>query len=359
MCQFQAQARNLKLRPIMRFEDTLMVHSDRKRLKQILINLIINAIKFTYEGSVTVKAEIFKQQDLHQEASEEAEEEKAEDYLDRMETCKSNLELDDSTDNNGYTGGSFLPLQDGCSFLKIDIIDTGVGISDEDQKHLFQIFGKLKKTYHINQQGVGLGLMISKKLCEHLGGEICVSSRQNEGSTFSFSARLSGVRVRSTLPHVRFMECFNYHNIINSQERECVTTGQAGQIIPEDSQLNSLHRKLRSAHTLPYNDLLELKPNSLISPLVSRARCSCNQILIIDDNNFNILALDLSLKQLSQQTPALSSIRLDIDSVIIKSKLIHSFRPSMVCKDWNAQRKSSKRAVGDPMLQSLSILTCR
>jgi signal transduction histidine kinase len=44
----------------MRFEDTLMVHSDRKRVKQILINLIINAIKFTYEGSVTVKAEIVK-----------------------------------------------------------------------------------------------------------------------------------------------------------------------------------------------------------------------------------------------------------------------------------------------------------
>ena len=54
-----------------------------------------------------------------------------------METCKSNLDLDDSTDNNGMNEGSFLPLQDGCSFLKIDIIDTGVGISDEDQKHLF------------------------------------------------------------------------------------------------------------------------------------------------------------------------------------------------------------------------------
>ena len=74
---------------------------------------------------------------MNQEAPVEADEEKAEDYHDRMETCKSNLELDDSTENNGYTGGSFLPLQDGCSFLKIDIIDTGVGISDEDQKHLF------------------------------------------------------------------------------------------------------------------------------------------------------------------------------------------------------------------------------
>jgi signal transduction histidine kinase len=54
-----------------------------------------------------------------------------------METCKSNLELDDSMDNNGFTGSTFLPLQDSCSFLKIDIIDTGVGISEDDQKHLF------------------------------------------------------------------------------------------------------------------------------------------------------------------------------------------------------------------------------
>ena len=67
----------------------------------------------------------------------ESEEEKAEDCIDRMETCKSNLELDDSMENNGFTESSFLPRQDGCSFLKIDIIDTGVGISEDDQKHLF------------------------------------------------------------------------------------------------------------------------------------------------------------------------------------------------------------------------------
>jgi len=60
--------------------------------------------------------------------------------------------------------------------LKFEIIDTGVGISEEDKRNLFQVFGKLKKTYHINQQGVGLGLMISKQLCTRLNGDIDVTS---------------------------------------------------------------------------------------------------------------------------------------------------------------------------------------
>lgn len=67
MCEFQAHARNLALKSVMRFEDTLMVYSDRKRIKQILINLIINAIKFTYEGSVTVQAEIVKVKESNKE----------------------------------------------------------------------------------------------------------------------------------------------------------------------------------------------------------------------------------------------------------------------------------------------------
>jgi two-component system, sensor histidine kinase len=58
MCQFQAQARKLSLKAILKFEDTLMAFSDRKRIKQVLINLIINAVKFTYQGSITVRAQI-------------------------------------------------------------------------------------------------------------------------------------------------------------------------------------------------------------------------------------------------------------------------------------------------------------
>lgn len=80
--------------------------------------------------------------------------------------------------------------------------DTGVGISEEDQKHLFRMFGKMKKSFEINQQGVGLGLMISKKLCEHLGGSITVSSKRGEGATFTFSVGIDTTRKHSTIPDV-------------------------------------------------------------------------------------------------------------------------------------------------------------
>lgn len=76
-------------------------------------------------------------------------------------------------------------------------------MSDDDRKHLFKMFGKLKKTYHINQQGVGLGLMISKKLCEHLGGSISVDSRVGHGSVFTFSVSLGGKRHSHVMPNIR------------------------------------------------------------------------------------------------------------------------------------------------------------
>ena len=64
--------------------------------------------------------------------------------------------------------------------------DTGIGIKEEDKKDLFSLFGKLNDSLHINKQGVGLGLMISKKICEHLGGTITAESILDTGTTFTF-----------------------------------------------------------------------------------------------------------------------------------------------------------------------------
>ena len=108
--------------------------SDLKRLKQVLFNLIGNAVKFTFKGHVGI----------------------AVDY--------------DINTNE----------------IQIDVTDSGVGIKEEDLCLLFKFFGCLSRSKDINKGGMGLGLTISKMIIQQLGGSIDVTSTYNEGSKFSF-----------------------------------------------------------------------------------------------------------------------------------------------------------------------------
>lgn len=87
-----------------------MMFSDQKRLKQVLFNLIGNAVKFTLTGGITVRAFI----------------------------------------------------EDGN--LLIDVADTGIGIAEADLNKLFRFFGQVSSSKNINQGGMGLGLTISKMI---------------------------------------------------------------------------------------------------------------------------------------------------------------------------------------------------
>jgi len=106
---------------------------DEQRLNQLLINLIGNAIKFTDNGGVE-------------------------------------LSIDAST-----------------SDLHFEIIDTGVGIENEDIASLFDEFVQVDSSYQRRYEGTGLGLAISKQLVELMGGKLSVSSKIGQGSTFKFS----------------------------------------------------------------------------------------------------------------------------------------------------------------------------
>ncbi len=112
------------------------VESDPKRLKQILINLVGNAIKFTKYGKVAVHVR--------------------------------------------YSDGS----------LRIDVIDTGIGISEENQAKLFQPFQRGDTNVSRHFGGTGLGLAISHRLAELLGGDISVQSQLGKGSTFCATVRV-------------------------------------------------------------------------------------------------------------------------------------------------------------------------
>ena len=70
--------------------------------------------------------------------------------------------------------------------MRIQVIDTGVGISEENQEKLFKLFGFLTDTQSMNTKGVGLGLAISSKIIQQFGGKIKVVSEPGKGSNFSF-----------------------------------------------------------------------------------------------------------------------------------------------------------------------------
>ncbi len=127
----EAEAKNLKLS--LNFpEEKIVLNSDRRRLTQVLSNLVRNAIKFTEKGTVSVNV--------------------------RLKAHR----------------------------LKFEITDTGSGIPTKDLRKLFKDFSQLDHTTAQNLEGTGLGLSISKKLIQLLGGEIGVKSEFGKGSTFWF-----------------------------------------------------------------------------------------------------------------------------------------------------------------------------
>ena len=112
------------------------VRGDPLRIRQILHNLLTNALKFTFKGGVTLGVSIFTRQ--------------SQDYLEFF------------------------------------VEDTGIGMSMEEQVKLFKPFSQVDGSTTRRFGGTGLGLMIVKELVSSMGGEISVSSRENKGSRFTF-----------------------------------------------------------------------------------------------------------------------------------------------------------------------------
>ena len=115
---------------------------DPDRLRQILINLINNAIKFTLQGNITIRATAIKQQDK-------------------------------------------------TFYLKCEVEDTGIGISEENQLVLFDEFTMADQTHSRSHEGTGLGLAICKRLTALMKGNINLQSELGKGSTFTFEVGLN------------------------------------------------------------------------------------------------------------------------------------------------------------------------
>jgi CheY-like chemotaxis protein len=78
--------------------------------------------------------------------------------------------------------------------LEISVIDTGVGISSEDQKKLFKLFGFIETSQEMNTHGIGLGLVIAENIVQEFGGKISVKSEPDVGSIFTFQFVLNDMQ---------------------------------------------------------------------------------------------------------------------------------------------------------------------
>jgi signal transduction histidine kinase/purine-cytosine permease-like protein/FixJ family two-component response regulator len=136
MFQMQASKKGLKFHYITSPNLPDYVATDKQRFRQILINLISNAIKYTQQGEITFKV-AYRSEVAH-----------------------------------------------------FSIIDSGVGISKSDQELIFKPFEQIRSTHSQAISGTGLGLTISRSLAELMGGEISVTSTLGQGSTFNFRLML-------------------------------------------------------------------------------------------------------------------------------------------------------------------------
>ena len=151
-----------------------VVLGDEIRFRQVVVNLVSNAIKYTDQGgvSLTVTARRPKGEPSREEAKA----------------------------SRGDPGGSE-PFSARKSLeLTVVVRDTGVGIPASRLPDLFQSFCRVEGGMARKRQGTGLGLFISKRLVEAMGGTIGVESREGKGSAFSFTVRLGVAPEGSVIP---------------------------------------------------------------------------------------------------------------------------------------------------------------
>jgi len=116
-----------------------LLHGDEVRIKQVITNILTNAVKYTEKGSVTFAMSYER-----------------------------------------------VPGDDDGVFLRVSVRDTGIGIKPEDMEKLFSKFERIEEKRNRNIEGTGLGMNITKRLLEMMGSALEVESVYGEGSTFSF-----------------------------------------------------------------------------------------------------------------------------------------------------------------------------
>ncbi|MDX2129220.1 MAG: response regulator [Chloroherpetonaceae bacterium] len=185
----KAAEKNLDIAYIFHDNSPMRIISDATRLRQILVNLVGNAVKFTPSGEVVIEVSVEETGIIEKKSLTE---QLAEGDVSEIDVTKLDASVRDE-----------LPSAEEMEKLKAEmppkpavkpkmrllfkVRDTGIGISREGISRLFQSFSQVDSSTTRRYGGTGLGLAISKRLAELMGGNMWVDSEIGTGSTFSFT----------------------------------------------------------------------------------------------------------------------------------------------------------------------------
>ena len=244
---------------------------DKNRYMQILITLLGNAVKFTFKGSISVYVDYSEYNDM----------------------------------------------------LVASVKDTGIGIKRDELPKLFKLFGKVENPSDRYPQGIGFGLTICKKLSESLGGYINVVSQEGVGSTLTFGIK-GNIREleeeskkightsesqeggKSFLsengdpsPHLTYGEIPNKiteHSFTNKP------IGTIAKLLSPEEHLTGLPKRQQ----LIFDAREESKGGITTKPTERETMCDCKDILIVDDNDYNLFVLQGYLKSMNTSADVVS-----------------------------------------------------
>jgi len=220
------------------------VMADDHRIRQVLLNLMSNAVKFTRNGSVTM----------------------------RLSVCLENKTQPDSIN------------------LLFEVVDTGIGINEEKQQHIFQAFAQEDASITKQFAGTGLGLAISSQLVELMGGTIGLESKKDKGSRFYFT--LPFEIVDDAYPTVNTHE---YHDIVLVCEHQKIIERLTREFKFFGLHISGVYLSLAQLMSEPVND------KQIVIFVSNESVLTSNVIDVLEKNNTSQRAICL-IKHFNSQT---------------------------------------------------------
>ncbi|MEZ0371499.1 MAG: PAS domain S-box protein [Candidatus Sericytochromatia bacterium] len=314
-----ASQRGLSFRLELAPDVPLQLMGDAARLRQVLLNLLANAIKFTPRGEISLR-------------------------ISRV---------------------SAEPLA-----LVFSVTDTGIGIAPEQMDRLFEPFSQADSSITRKFGGTGLGLAICRQLVELMGGEIQVESEPDRGSTFWFRlpfepttapqpASLHPPVLRSWLTHQ--LEYAGCHTCAGAQAETDLSSGPAPDTVPDQRwpwprQRDCLKQGISFCQACPINELMAAKPENQPHQAAAPQVPQAPRVLLAEDNPINqavaeaiLLKLGCRVELAGNGLEALEALeKADYDLVLMDCQM-----PEM--DGYEATARIRRGQAGDPAIPIIAL----